>query len=538
MAVIRVDCEQAQVHQPRMKVFTVGLGDKDGTKKADPVKSSESTAEMTKIPIDSNTSSPSISPAPIIISRSPPARKAMMRSCGILSWCIGAFFIVLLCLTISEISYNRQRDQAYLRLKWAELRQRMLGYELLSQVQQQQQQKSQNQPLDERLAFSNRPTHQALPLLETPTISNNVDNEVTNDIKKSEEDMSTAEGDARFVFLRNILEKMRKKASEMGLNGDMQVHVIEVKPIQPENERDGMSQRAWEDGFGEVAVPKQHFGPFPHDEDYVEYDRAPKWNQPQWDRRPQVPEFEENYQDNFLFNDNFERPNGEAPFMPDNRRWPMGNQWAEPNPMINFPQMPTIGRQNQFPFPVQNQVPIIGTANEQQQAQRPWYMSGGDDERFAHHWNNDWSANKNKQEFMPFQPNPVGSNMDSKPFNPWMNSQDSEGIDNFQRQESFNVPIDVAVDDKAQSVEKSDSFQTNTWQHTQAEPAKETEPASLPIVSSNAQVGSLEEKDFLPVRSEEILEAHMDHSDKVIIHDDEEMDKKFKSPFFQIDYPN
>lgn len=36
----------------------------------------------------------------------------------VLTWIVAAFLVVLLCLTVSEIAYNRQRDQAFLRLKW------------------------------------------------------------------------------------------------------------------------------------------------------------------------------------------------------------------------------------------------------------------------------------------------------------------------------------------------------------------------------------------------------------------------------------
>ncbi|VDL82922.1 unnamed protein product [Nippostrongylus brasiliensis] len=94
-------------------------------------------------------------------SASTTSKEIRMRSMNIsvLSWVVAAFFIVLLCLTISEITYNRQRDQAFLRLKWAELRQRMLGFELLSQATQQaeaqMQQQQQQQPLGGRCACNN-----------------------------------------------------------------------------------------------------------------------------------------------------------------------------------------------------------------------------------------------------------------------------------------------------------------------------------------------------------------------------------------------
>ncbi|VDO73319.1 unnamed protein product [Heligmosomoides polygyrus] len=147
-------------------------------------------------------------PPPIIVPRAPPARRF---GCGVLSWVVAAFFVVLLCLTISEITYNRQRDQAFLRLKWAELRQRMLGFELLSQAQQ----------------------HEALPppINELPCV---------NRLSISIDPLVT--------------ELFQENAEEMGLNGDMQVHVIEVKPIP--------NKQSIDDAFGETNMPRQPFGPW------------------------------------------------------------------------------------------------------------------------------------------------------------------------------------------------------------------------------------------------------------------------------------
>lgn len=94
-----------------MKVFTVGLDDKEKSQKA-----AEATkVDMSKIPIDSRQSTPAASPGPVIIPRVPPRK---VKGCGVLTWIVAAFLVVILCLTVSEIAYNRQRDQAFLRLKW------------------------------------------------------------------------------------------------------------------------------------------------------------------------------------------------------------------------------------------------------------------------------------------------------------------------------------------------------------------------------------------------------------------------------------
>ena len=101
----------------------------------------------------------------------------------------------------------------------------MLGYELLSQAQNSQQNGPQPPPV---IAFSNRrgDAPDVLPLKETPTVPPPV-----VEIDKNEDSHENMETDIRFGFLRQLLEGMRKKAEEMGLTGDMQVHVIEVKPM-------------------------------------------------------------------------------------------------------------------------------------------------------------------------------------------------------------------------------------------------------------------------------------------------------------------
>ncbi|EPB72185.1 hypothetical protein ANCCEY_08719 [Ancylostoma ceylanicum] len=173
-------------------------------------------------------------PAPIIVPRAPPPHKRF--GCGgcvsVLSWIVAAFFIVLLCLTISEITYNRQRDQAFLRLKWAELRQRMLGFELLSQAHQQMQQPQQQiqQPVNELPAFPRRQDN----LVDDATTTTTTPEPTTPPAIKEEETPVEINDDAspKFDLLRMLLSRMREHAEEMGLKGDMQVHIVEVRPIQ------------------------------------------------------------------------------------------------------------------------------------------------------------------------------------------------------------------------------------------------------------------------------------------------------------------
>ncbi|VDK76877.1 unnamed protein product [Anisakis simplex] len=97
-----------------MKVFTVGLDEKP------PIKDAEKALE---------------SPGPIP-GTPPPIITLEKKSSN--SWkrylmCMLTVFLVLLfAIILSELAYNRARDENYLRLRWAELRQRMamnMGYE-------------------------------------------------------------------------------------------------------------------------------------------------------------------------------------------------------------------------------------------------------------------------------------------------------------------------------------------------------------------------------------------------------------------------
>uniref|UniRef100_A0A7I4Y4J5 Uncharacterized protein n=1 Tax=Haemonchus contortus TaxID=6289 RepID=A0A7I4Y4J5_HAECO len=230
------------VHQPRMKVFTVGLDDKEKSQKAD-LEKNDSVKTAADVP-------PMMPvPTPIIVPRAAPKKRF---GCGVLSWVVAAFFIVLLCLTISEITYNRQRDQAFLRLKWAELRQRMLGFELLSQAQQQDAQPQVQQPINELPAFPRR--NDLVDNVGTTTVASTSVAPEKN-VDKTSFEANNDELTSKFDLLRMLLSKMRENAEEMGLSGDMQVHVIEVKPMPNK-----MPQQSIDDAFGEIAMPRQVFG--------------------------------------------------------------------------------------------------------------------------------------------------------------------------------------------------------------------------------------------------------------------------------------
>ncbi|KAK6732726.1 hypothetical protein RB195_016845 [Necator americanus] len=667
-----------------MKVFTVGLDDKEKAQKSDLEK-----AEPPKVPLGTPPAMPV--PAPIIVPRAPPPKR---WGCGVLSWIVAAFFIVLLCLTISEITYNRQRDQAFLRLKWAELRQRMLGFELLSQAQQQIQQPQPQiqQPINELPAFPRRQdslVEDSASSTTTTTTTAPANEETPLEVNN---EVST-----KFDLLRMLLSKMRENAEEMGLNGDMQVHVIEVKPIQGNQ----MSQQAIDDAFGEVAMPRQIFGPFHNPEVNNEMgnrgdlgwqfdrdsirpspwirpaDRFNRWDGPQfvddnqvfgpiWDAPEEEPQMrithhfekdshtpervvtevfgnnpeiighilgEKNAQAQLQFQQQQQQQPQPDMFMPPPQPQPQPwyhpaqpwvppppfhqfaqpQPWAQPQPQpqpqphfweprldqpvppqpmvlfINQPPQPqnqfhlpspplppfhpSIGQQNQFPFPVQNQAPIFPQpfgfdANNNLNNNfhdnnnvnpKPWYMSGDDQ-----NWQQTWENTPVKFD-TPFNPHPAAAA-------PWVDNtaavvephpapvpvvpqpvvlpdphtgHDSDGIDGFPREEKFNVPVDIAVEAHPKVIENAvltpdhpiDSSAVNSWQHAQPEAAEEQMPASVPVVS-DPNVGPAEDKDFLPLRdNEEIIPRPLEETEKAVVVQDD-FPKKVDNPFFQVDDPN
>ncbi|PIO74711.1 hypothetical protein TELCIR_03264 [Teladorsagia circumcincta] len=137
----------------------------------------------------------------------------------------------------------------------------MLGFELLSQAQQQEAQPQIQQPINELPAFSRRNdlTDETTTTITAPTTV----------ASKEKIDQTSTEGNndgflqsAKFDLLRMLLSKMRENVEQMGLTGDMQVHVIEVKPIPNK-----MPQQSVDDAFGEVAMPRQAFGQWRNSEE-------------------------------------------------------------------------------------------------------------------------------------------------------------------------------------------------------------------------------------------------------------------------------
>ncbi|RCN29678.1 hypothetical protein ANCCAN_24561 [Ancylostoma caninum] len=330
-----------------------------------------------------------------------------------------------------------------------------------------------------------------------------------------------------------LLSRMREHAEEMGLKGNMQVHVVEVRPILANQ----MPQQAIDDAFGEVAMPRQFFGPWRNPEEYNDFGnqagpwqfdrdsiRPSPWSPPierfnRWDG-PQFP------QDNQAFGPVWDAPEGEPQMrithhfdkdsqtpqrvvtevFGENAPEVIGHILGQKNPSLP-PFQPSIGEQNQFPFPVQNQAPIfphpmvpdmnnnVNTFNDDNVNPKPWYMSSGDEQTWQQTWENtpikiDTVFNPHPAAAAPWVDNtaavaeqhpavpeppvvPDHPTIPAVPDHPAVPvvpehpvvaehpvvpeamvpvvpdqhiGHDSEGIDGFPREEKFNVPIDISAD--------------------------------------------------------------------------------------------
>ncbi|CAP32160.2 Protein CBR-PQN-35 [Caenorhabditis briggsae] len=414
-----------------MKVFALGLDENQkAEQRADEMKND------TKIPIDSVSSGvPLQTTSPAIVLAKAPRRHFTGFTCGLLSWFIGACCLVLLCLAISEVAYHRQRDQAFLRLKWAELRQRMLGYELLSQQQE----------LD-RMALEKQSPVESLPLRRSddpikPKIVDVIQNSESpvSDSKPSSDDKPVPlifnndyanEQNEKFGFLQNLMDKIRKHAQSMGLNGDMQVHVVEVKPIfGGENGEDK------EHNFDENASNFQ--GPQGPSQDPRMIPQGPS----QWP----MPQFGFQQQSANWWGQQGPRQQGAMEIQT--------NQWN------GFPQVPV----NQ-PWYQPYEAPKESQNVQNSENMGPW-SAQNDDWMIQKHERLQNSENQNQ---MPFQPNPSAS--------------------------EFQTPMDMISDDvapKSTPIQKTSEVQTSQENVISPDQSLETiDGKFLPIRSDDTPVDS------------------------------------------------
>ncbi|TMS35571.1 hypothetical protein L596_002947 [Steinernema carpocapsae] len=219
----RLDHWRSKGRTPTMKVFTVGLDQKPPMEKQHE-------------PVEVVTVAPG-TPPPIYPSDTLRKKKPYK---GILLCMLGVFLLMLFVVTLSEMAYNRERDQNFLRLRWAELKHRMGYFENYN-----------NEVAPERLSRI-RPieSFNQMDATNPPTTSTPAPTTKAPEPETTDDDASSM--DARLGFLKAILSKIKEKAEEMGMDGTMQVSVIRV---EPEGDMDTNSD-AFKDGFGEIHHPR------------------------------------------------------------------------------------------------------------------------------------------------------------------------------------------------------------------------------------------------------------------------------------------
>ncbi|KAH7720995.1 Protein PQN-35 b [Aphelenchoides avenae] len=352
-----------------MKVFTVGLDQKPPVKSPDsppPGYPSPTPPAGIKMPLPLG---PEV--APVIVKKSRGYK-------GILMVMLAVFLMALFALTLSEIAYNRQRDENFFRLRWAELKHRM-GYPEPPNYEYYRR-------LDaNRIYELNRNKELAEPLVQQPQETSTstvappqpeqmvIDSESRQQSGSQEQDQGgSLARDARLQFLRTILQKIKQHAEAMGLEGTMQVSVIEVDPEQlsAENARQpgGKPQPrlpfmphdpksdSFLDGFGEYHQPT-----FMENNQIAEQNRQRAFGP--WPRE------QESSQD-------VDFPGRHGPYRPDEMSFrPFRPEWA-------MPPRPFGGEHNEVeqpPMPPMNLGPIVEPPMPQQKVfelERPQEIVG------------------------------------------------------------------------------------------------------------------------------------------------------------------
>ncbi|EFP08130.1 CRE-PQN-35 protein [Caenorhabditis remanei] len=308
------------------------------------------------------------------------------------------------------------------------------------------------------------------------------------------------EQNEKFGFLQALMDKIRKHAHSMGLNGDMQVHVVEVKPLfggrgQGEKENDIEENASFEqslaDGFGEYAMPHQDFGPIndAYDNDRLTFDRHSM-------RRPFGPF--NRFDGPSQIYDDYSEQQPQEPMMQNQFQWNNGF----PQPQFGFQQQPAnwwgparqqamevqTNQWNGFPqVPVQQfqQAPQVPQLPPQQAPQQPWYQPYSDNvgqqqqdsQQNQNPWqaqNDDWMIQKHERQNqnsvqIPFQPNPAASNAD------------------------FNTPMDVISDNAVAPPSTAIAADRDAGRDASEEN----------VISPDQSLESIADGKFLPIRSDD-----------------------------------
>jgi hypothetical protein len=259
-----------------MKVFTVGL-DQKALPAADAAVIKEGKESPPPVYGSMHVPLPQLPPVPptVLVKKSRGYK-------GILLVMLAVFIMAIFALTLSEIAYNRHREENYFRLRWAEMKHRLgygghrhhgafpgrengpydgFGYRRFGNADgvfslsktkdimdapasttstsppttttSAEQQESSSNSGESRIIFE--PSEQRPPFPASRLFPL---------FPQSPADASStaAMRDARLQFLRTVLQKIKQRAEAMGFDGTMQVSVIEVEP--PTADEEGKPQGA------------------------------------------------------------------------------------------------------------------------------------------------------------------------------------------------------------------------------------------------------------------------------------------------------
>jgi hypothetical protein len=375
-----------------MKVFTVGLDQKapiDQTKIPDvppPGYPGGEKSPSTTLPMGPEAT-------PIFVKKSKGYK-------GVLVCMLAVFLIGLFALTLSEIAYNRQRDENFFRLRWAELKHKM-GYDYANAAERiytlRRQQEIEQAPIVPQNLQSPSTTTTTV---NSPIIDSSVEKESNQD---NDETPAASTMNQRLSFFKKLLEGIKKHAEDMGFDGTMQVSVLQVDPdtLQQQlrerlqqarnHESSDESSNSNMDGFGEWAMPQallqqqqqqnennnnRFGGGFRFDDDYSgDFEAAAQQAREQQERQQRFRGFGNQWQPQSF--DHWTANRVETPFFPPRPFWwQQQQQQQRPQTPFFFQQGPMPQQQQQQSF-IQNEMfqqQQVPQQLQQQQQQFPQHL--------------------------------------------------------------------------------------------------------------------------------------------------------------------
>uniref|UniRef100_A0A915CRV8 Uncharacterized protein n=1 Tax=Ditylenchus dipsaci TaxID=166011 RepID=A0A915CRV8_9BILA len=165
------------------------------------------------------------------------------ESLSILMVMLSVFLMALFALTLSEIAYNRQRDENFFRFRWAELKHR-LGYgdnaydyyhranavHSANRYFSLSKNKEMAEALIQQASESSSTTTSSISFTSEPVVAIDSFPPKPSSFEQQQQQGEGMIRDARLQFLKTILQKIKQHAEDMGFDGTMQVSVIEMEP--------------------------------------------------------------------------------------------------------------------------------------------------------------------------------------------------------------------------------------------------------------------------------------------------------------------